>query len=169
MKEAATAAKKPSAKPFDPVDALLVAHATNDRINHYLIQNLPAAAWKAEPPGGKGRNVAAMFAHMHNVRLMWLKSAGWIGEVPAKLEGDFSQSHAIQALKASSEALRVVLNRSLAGDGKIKGFKPDACSFMAYLFAHDAHHRGQASMLARQLGHALPQSAMYGLWEWGTR
>jgi hypothetical protein len=24
-------------------------------------------------------------------------------------------------------------------------------------------------MLARQLGHPLSQSTMYGLWEWGTR
>jgi uncharacterized damage-inducible protein DinB len=37
------------------------------------------------------------------------------------------------------------------------------------LIAHDAHHRGQIAMLARQLGHALPQKAMFGMWEWGTR
>jgi hypothetical protein len=24
-------------------------------------------------------------------------------------------------------------------------------------------------MLARQLGHPLPQKAMFGMWEWGTR
>lgn len=142
--------KKPALKSFDPVQALLVAHATNDRINRYLIQNLPAAAWRAEPPGGKGRTVAAMFAHIHNVRLMWLKSAGWSGTMPAKLEAEsFSPSDAVGALKSSGEALQKLLTSALAGDGRVKGFKPDACSFMAYLFAHDAHHRGQASMLAQ--------------------
>lgn len=167
MKEAL---KKPAPKPFDPVQGLLVAHATNDRINHYLIQHVPAAAWRAEPPGGKGRTVASMFAHIHNVRLMWLKSAGWSGVMPAKLEGEgFSPSDAVGALKSSSAALGNLLAAALAGDGKVKGFKPDACSFAAYLFAHDAHHRGQASMLARQMGYALPQGAMYGMWEWGTR
>lgn len=157
-------------KPFDAVAGLLAAHDTNDRINHYLIQHLPAEAWRAEPPGGKGRTVAALFAHIHNVRLMWLKAAGYAGDMPAKLEADsFSPTAAVAALQSSSAALRAVLAASLAGDGKIKGFKPDACSFLAYLFAHDAHHRGQISMLARQSGHKLPQGAMFGLWEWGTR
>ena len=54
-------------------------------------------------------------------------------------------------------------------DGRVKNFKPDAASFLAYLLAHDAHHRGQISMLARQLGQTLPQSVNFGMWEWGTR
>ena len=58
---------------------------------------------------------------------------------------------------------------ALNGDGRIKGFKPDAASFFAYLVAHDAHHRGQIAMLARQLGHPVSQSVMFGMWEWGTR
>jgi hypothetical protein len=33
------------------------------------------AAWNAEPPGGKGRTIAAIAAHMHNVRHMWLVAA----------------------------------------------------------------------------------------------
>ena len=31
-------------------EALLDAFSTNDRINHYLIDNLPPEAWKAKPP-----------------------------------------------------------------------------------------------------------------------
>jgi uncharacterized damage-inducible protein DinB len=41
--------------------------------------------------------------------------------------------------------------------------------FLGYLIAHDAHHRGQITMLARQLGHPLPQKAMFGMWEWNSR
>jgi uncharacterized damage-inducible protein DinB len=47
--------------------------------------------------------------------------------------------------------------------------KPDVGAFLTYLVAHDAHHRGQIAMLARQVGHPLPQKAMFGMWEWGTR
>ena len=47
--------------------ALLDAFNTNNRINHYLIDHLPAAAWKASPPEGKGRTIQAIVAHMHNV------------------------------------------------------------------------------------------------------
>jgi hypothetical protein len=63
---------KSARAPFSLPQALLVAFDTNDRINQYLIDNLPAAAWLAEPPQGKGRTVAAIVAHIHNVRLMWL-------------------------------------------------------------------------------------------------
>jgi uncharacterized damage-inducible protein DinB len=56
-------------------EALLAAFDTNDRINQYLIENLPAEAWRAEPPEGKGRTIAAIVAHIHNVRVMWLKAS----------------------------------------------------------------------------------------------
>lgn len=34
--------------PFVLAEALLSAFDTNDRINHYLIESLPAEAWRAE-------------------------------------------------------------------------------------------------------------------------
>jgi uncharacterized damage-inducible protein DinB len=163
-------ASKQTAAPLDIADALLKAFATNDRINHYLLRAVPREAWNADPPAGKGRTIAAIAAHMHNVRLMWLKSAAAGAPAPAKLEGGaFSTEDAVAALDASRQALHRVIEASLRGDGRIKGFKPDVASFLGYLFAHDAHHRGQITMLARQLGHPVAKSVGFGLWEWGTR
>lgn len=65
--------------------ALLNAFNTNDRINHYLIDSLPPAAWKAKPMDGKGRTIAAIVAHMHNVRVMWLKAVK-AAEIPGQLD-----------------------------------------------------------------------------------
>lgn len=161
-------AKKP-AGPFVIADALIGAYATNNRINVYLVRNLPEEAWSGKPPGGKGRDIASIIAHMHNVRLMWLKASGTTN-LPAKLEpGTVSKPQAIQALDASWKALEDTLRASLSGGGNIRSFKPDAVSFFGYLVAHDAHHRGQIAMMARQLGHPVSQSAMFGMWEWGTR
>jgi uncharacterized damage-inducible protein DinB len=161
---------KSAVQPFDIAAALLGAFATNDRINAYLIENLPEEAWKAPTPGGKGRTIPAIIGHMHNVRLMWLRSVGDATGLPDKLEeASFSKKDAIKALAASSRAVQDLIARSLAGDGRIKGFKPDACSFIGYLFAHDGHHRGQIAMMARQVGHPLSKSAGFGMWEWGTR
>jgi hypothetical protein len=42
--------------------ALLNAFHTNNRINHYLIDHLPAAAWKASPSEGKDRTIQAIVA-----------------------------------------------------------------------------------------------------------
>jgi hypothetical protein len=48
------------------------------------------------------------------------------------------------------------------GDGRVEGFRPDVPAFFSYLVAHDAHHRGQITQLARQAGNPLPQKAMFG-------
>jgi len=153
---------------FQIVEALLQSYDTNDRINHFLIRAVPADAWNAKAPGGKGRDIASIAAHMHNVRLMWLKSAAKAESLPAKVAG-LTPEAAIAALTESCSAIRAVLFAALSTDGRVKGFKPDAAGFLAYLLAHDAHHRGQISMLARQLGHPISQSAMFGMWEWGVR
>jgi uncharacterized damage-inducible protein DinB len=159
--------KKP-ATPFVLADALLSAFDTNERINRYLIENLPAEAWRAAPPGNKGRDIASIVAHIHNVRLMWLKAAG--GKVPAKLEKQsITPAQAVKALEESRAAIHDVLKSSLDADGRIKGFRPDVAGFFGYLIAHEAHHRGQISMLARQTGYPISQKAMFGMWEWGVR
>lgn len=149
--------------------ALSNAFQTNDRINRYLIENLPADTWNAKAPDGKGRSIAAIVAHMHNVRLMWLKAAK-ADDSPEQLDrATVTATQAVRALQASRDALVLLINRAVESDGRIKNFRPDAVGFIAYLIAHDAHHRGQIAMLARQLGQPLPQKVMFGMWEWGSR
>jgi len=157
-------------QPFVLADALLAAYATNERINRYLIENLSEDSWRAEPPGGKGRTIADIAAHMHNVRVMWLKVSAKGSHIPQQLDRHrVSRDEAVKGLGESHAAVARLLASSLSTDGRIKGFRPDAAGFVAYLVAHDAHHRGQIAMLARQTGHPLPQKVMFGMWEWGTR
>jgi uncharacterized damage-inducible protein DinB len=161
---------KTPATPFLLPQALLHAFDTNDRINQYLLENVPAEAWRAEPPEGKGRTIAAIAAHMHNVRVMWLKAAAKGSKIPEQLDrSTVTPAQAARGLEQSRAALSAVLRSSLDGDGRVKGFRPDVAGFFGYLIAHDAHHRGQICMLARQVGHPLSQKAMFGMWEWGTR
>jgi len=149
--------------------ALLNALDTNSRISLYLIDNLPPAAWRAKLPDRKGRTIAAIVAHMHNVRVMWLKAAK-ADDIPDQLDrATVSAAQAARGLESSRDALHKLCSRALETDGRIKGFRPDVAGFVGYLIAHDAHHRGQIAMVARQLGHALPQKAMFGMWEWGRR
>ena len=156
-----------ASKPFVFSDALLSAFDTNDRISQYLIENLPVEAWRAEPPQKKGRDIAAIVAHMHNVRVMWLKATK--GDVPEQLDRHaVTPAQAKKGLDTSRAALREVLGSALSSDGRIKGFRPDVAGFFGYLIAHDAHHRGQITMLARQAGYPISQKAMFGMWEWGV-
>jgi len=149
--------------------AVLSAFDTNHRISQYLIENLPAEAWTAKPPDGKGRTIAAIVAHMHNVRVMWLKATK-AEEIPDQLDrATVTPEQAIRGLESSRAALHELCKKALETDGRIRNFRPDVAGFIGYLIAHEAHHRGQIAMLARQLGHPLSQKAMFGMWEWGSR
>jgi uncharacterized damage-inducible protein DinB len=154
---------------FSFSESLLNAFQTNDRITRYLVENLPKKAWLAKPPDGKGRTIPAIVAHIHNVRLMWLKAVK-SESIPEQLDKfSLTPGQAVKGLLESRDALAKVLKAAVDSDGRVRGFKPDVTGFVGYLIAHDAHHRGQISILARQAGHPLPQKAMFGMWEWGSR
>src|SRR5438874_13803607 len=99
----------------------------------YLIQNLTDEAWDAKTPDGKGRTVRAIAAHMHSVRLMWLKAIRKDADLPAQLDKDScTRAEALEAFTQSHRALSEVLRSSLP-ENKVKGFTPDAVSFFTYL------------------------------------
>jgi uncharacterized damage-inducible protein DinB len=151
--------------------SLLESYAVNERINQYLLENLPDVAWNADPPGGKGRTIAAIAAHMHNVRHMWLVAATKGKPLPDKLDpATVTKKQAMHALAESAKCCAHLLAESLDHpEGRVKGFRPDVVGMFSYLISHDAHHRGQITSLARQLGYPLPKQATFGMWEWGTR
>ena len=106
---------------------------------------------------------------MHNVREIWPKGAK-ANHIPAQLyRATVTPAQAVKGMTSSCEALHALISTALKSDGRVRNFRPDVTGFIAYLIAHDAHHRGQVTMLARQLGHPLPQKAMFGMWEWGGR
>ncbi len=159
----------PKPQPIEEeVNPLLRTFDIHSRITIYLLQELDPAAWRATPPSGKGRDLAALAAHLHSVHAMWLKAAG--GTVPPPLDKTtITIEEAIAGLKTSAAALRELIAKSLETGVRVKNFKPDTTAFVGYLIAHDAHHRGQIAMLARQTGFPLSKKANYGLWEWGVR
>jgi uncharacterized damage-inducible protein DinB len=166
----ATKTRGKSREPIDLANAVLQALATNERMNQFLLEHLDDRAWNAPPPSGRGRTIAAIVSHMHNVRHMWLVVAAKGELAPEKLDRKkVKKPQAMKSLAESHAALQGLFERSLEAGGHVKEFKPDAVGFLGYVIAHEAHHRGQICMLARELGFALSQDAGYGMWDWKKR
>ena len=149
--------------------SLLLAFATNERINQVLLDGLPDTAWNAKVPELSARTIAAIFAHMHNVRLMWLKMVAKPAHLPAKLNrATVTKQEAKDALAASHSALADVLRICLV-DGKVPNFSAGPAGLIGYLIAHDAHHRGQICTLVRQLSARLSDEVIFAMWDWPKR
>jgi len=166
---------KMEAAPDAAAQVMAEAYAVNDRMNQLVLEHLDLRAWRAKPPG-KGRTIAGIFAHVHNVRRKWLRLSAPHLKLPAPLDRTrCTPKQARAALAESAARCSEMLADALANPGsRIKKFRRDGwarpwtagAAMFAYMISHDAHHRGQVCMLAHQLGFPLPRKAHYGLWNW---
>lgn len=154
------------------IDQILDAWAIHSRITFYLLDAIPEEAL-AGVSASKGRSVGQMFAHVHNVRLMWLESAApslmdGLSKIPADSPDNLSKAALKSALEASTAVMEQVLKQGIEA-GKIKGFKPHPMAFYSYLIAHEWYHVGEIGMTLNQSGYKLDKKVAYGIWEWGVR
>lgn len=143
----------------------------HNRINLYLLDAVESAALSSLS-ASKGRNVGEQFAHIHNVRLMWLKAAApelLAGLVKIEKERPADKKLLRKSLIDSGEAIKLLLGQAVRGGGKVKGFKPHATAFLGYLISHESHHRGQIILSLKQSGKVLEKKILFGIWEWGVR
>lgn len=149
--------------------AILETWDINNRINIYLL-NAIAEEHLADKSASRGRTVGEQFAHIHQVRLMWIKASA-----PALLD----EQQKIEQESISRKLLQTRLSESASGiskllalgleTGKIKGFKPHPQAFLGYLISHESHHRGQILLSLKQSGHPVDKKTQFGIWEWGQR
>ena len=158
---------------------LVETYSINDVMNQHLLAHINPYAWRAEPPGprGSGRTIAALFAHLHNCRLVWIRNSAPHLKCPAALDPyKCTIKQAASAHKKSAAQCLVMLTDALTGGVKRRVTKfsrgswapvwPAGGTMFAYMFSHEAHHRGQILMLAHQLGYRIPPNVWGRIWQW---
>jgi uncharacterized damage-inducible protein DinB len=159
---------------------ILGAWRTNSRVTDYLVEHIPAGLWDLPVPGFPRRTVRIIAAHLHNSRSRWLKTLGTehgIAVPPLVDLRRVSRRSLLSALRQSSRGMEDLLELGIVAGGQIPPSKAyvwrnlplDVGHVLAYFVTHEGHHRGQIILLARQLGHRLPQDVINGLWQWTTR
>jgi uncharacterized damage-inducible protein DinB len=154
-------------RPLDAKRELLEAFDHSGRVSEYLIRVVPPRVWRAEPPGGTGRTIAAIVAHMQSVRRTFIKLGGARPVPPSLDRARSTPAQACRALQRSREALTELFGAALAGDeARVRRMPRRTVEMMLYLVQHDAHHRGQICALVRALGRRLSQEEVMRIWGW---
>jgi uncharacterized damage-inducible protein DinB len=149
---------------------IVEAWAIHDRIDRYLLAAIPDEALDAVS-ASKGRTVAQQFAHIHAVRVMWLKAAepALLAGLPTLDKDALDRKKLNSALEKSGAAISALLEHAAASGDRVKGFKPHGTAFFGYLVSHESHHRGQIMLALKQAGFPVEKKIAYGIWEWGVR
>lgn len=157
----------PRGRPLEVESELIEAFRQSGRVSEYLVEVLPRKIWRAPPPGGRGRSIAGIVAHMQSVRRTFARMGGASPGPPSLDRSRSTPLQAQRALRRSTDDLAQLFQTAMAAkQARVKGIPRRLVNMLMYLVQHDAHHRGQITRLARDLGHEFTSQDVMRIWGW---
>ena len=151
------------------IEQVLEAWRVNQRINLRLIERISEAGMRCTLSERGGRNVVRQFAHLHYVRIYQLTKRAKPLAKGARLFETYEEPDRrtlAAALQDSSQRIEQWLRLASEGAPGVRTFKRGLVPTVAYLIAHESHHRGNILLTLKQCGHPLDSKTRYGIWDW---
>lgn len=145
------------------------AWMTNHRITMRILAAVDDTGLSCTLSTRGGRSVARQFGHLQYVRVYQLEgrakrlAAGLrrfaTGEEPTRAE-------LVDALEESAGRVAEWLRRAAAGEKGFLPFRKGLVTTVAYLVAHESHHRGSILLTLKQCGHPVDPKVRMAIWDW---
>ena len=151
------------------IEELLETWRINERVNLRLIGHISDEGMQCTLSRRGGRNVVRQFAHIHNARLHQLEARAKPLAQGARgfaTHDEPGRDALAAALEDSSRRVEQWIRKAGEGAPKIRTFKRGLVANIAYLIAHESHHRGSILLTLKQCGHRLDPAAQYSIWDW---
>lgn len=151
-------------------EQLLQAWQTSQQKNLLLFDALSDSGMDKTMSTRGGRTIGEQWLHLHKVRASWLDICG--KKLDKKLKpldkaAKYNRKQTKALLTESAAVVEALIDWSWDhNNGKVSGFKNGLISFISYLIAHEAHHRGNMLLTLKLSGEKVEDKVKFGLWEW---
>jgi uncharacterized damage-inducible protein DinB len=134
----------------------------NNEVSLRLLRAIPLKGFAAVPPQangkpGRGRDVAHQFTHLYGVRRGWMMYNREKVALPVPSALQPTRAVLLKVFRASGKAVEKYLATRLRDGSRIRYFRGSPTRWLAYMIAHESHHRGSILLTLKQNGFRLPK------------